>query len=82
MQRMQNFIQAKYTALQSYTSDKVEVVQGFVSYVTGGGLITMSLSEIATLAQSIGIILGCLVVVVRLMHDTVSFIRHIKNKKV
>ena len=60
---------------------KQEVVQSAISYGSGGGLVGLaSLADIANTAQSIALILGCLVVAVRLVHDTVALIRYVLKK--
>jgi hypothetical protein len=56
-----------------------ELEQSIASYGLGGGLITLSLSDMAAKAQQIAIILGCLVVAVRLIHDVIALYRKIKN---
>ena len=60
---------------------KTHGVDSIVSYAAGGGLFAFSsFAEIVTYAQQIGIILGCLVVLVRLVHDGMKLYHYIKNK--
>mgnify|MGYP003636483908 CR=1 FL=1 len=60
--------------------EKMNFMQPAISYIFGGGLISFSLADIATSAQSLGIILGCLVVAVRLVTDTISlYKKHFKK---
>lgn len=61
--------------------EKQEAVQSAVSYGSGGGLIGLaSLPDLAHFAQDWAIILGCLVVAVRLIHDAIALVRFIKKK--
>lgn len=50
-----------------------EMQQAVASYGLGGGLITLSLAEIANTMQQVAIILGCLIVALRLLHDILMF---------
>lgn len=60
---------------------KHETADSMTSYAIGGGSVFIaSLVEVATYAQSIAIILGCLVVAIRLVHDSVRLIRYLKEK--
>lgn len=59
---------------------KPEVVDSAASYGIGGSAIVLSLAEIATIAQHIALILGCIIVVIRLIHDAIGLYRRIKNK--
>lgn len=57
-----------------------QAVEGFISYGAGAGTIALSLTELATVAQQVGIILGCIVVALRLIHDAVMLYRKLKEK--
>jgi hypothetical protein len=58
-----------------------ETIESVASYTVGGAGITIaSLADLATTAQSITIILACLVVSVRLAHDSVRLWRYLKEK--
>lgn len=70
MERMQQAVQS--------AQNKADAI---ISYGAGGGIIGISLADIATTAQSVGIILGCLVVAVRLVHDGLNLWKtHFKKK--
>lgn len=61
---------------------KHEMVQSAISYGTGGGLIGLApLADAASAAQSWALILGCIVVAIRLIHDGIALYRYIKGKK-
>jgi len=63
-------------------ADKSEIVQSVQSYAIGsGGVMLASLVHIADYAQALAIILGCVVVTVRLVHDGLRLIRYIKKGK-
>ena len=67
--------------MQHSLSQKQETIQSAVSYATGGGMVGVStLVDVANVAQSLGLILGCLVIAVRLVHDAIGLYRKIKNK--
>lgn len=58
-----------------------ETVQSVVSYGLGGGVsIAAILADVANYAQAIGIILGCLVIFIRFIHDGIRLYRLWKNK--
>ena len=60
---------------------KQEVVQSAISYGGGASVVGfMSLADVASVAQSMGIILGCLVIAVRLIHDFIALKRFIRTK--
>ncbi|CAB4139837.1 hypothetical protein UFOVP353_52 [uncultured Caudovirales phage] len=64
-----NIIQQKNEALESVSS-----------YAIGGGGAMMAfLIDLSNLAQAMAIIFGCLVVLVRLVHDSVRLIRFIRD---
>lgn len=52
-----------------------EFVDSVLSYGGGSTLIVASLSDIATFAQQVGIILGCLLVVIKLIYDIMKLRR-------
>ncbi len=59
-----------------------ENIDSAVSYGMGGfAYIIASLPTVADTAQHIAIILGCLVVVVRLAHDTMRFLKFLRTGK-
>jgi hypothetical protein len=62
-----------------WTSNK----ESLESYALGGGLTTAAIkwAEIVTFFQSLAIVLGCLVVAVRLIHDIVRLIRYLKGDR-
>lgn len=61
---------------------KEQLVDSAVSYTAGGGLFVFaSLADIATVAQQVGIILGCAVVIIRLVSDVKKLIDQFSNKK-
>lgn len=58
-----------------------ETVESASSYAIGGASIAIgTLTEIANVAQSVAIIIGCAVVLIRLIHDSVRLYRYIKEK--
>jgi hypothetical protein len=60
---------------------KQHIVDSAISYGAGGGLFVFaSLADIATVAQQLGIILGCLVVAVRLVSDVRKLFSEMKKK--
>lgn len=60
---------------------KQEVIQSTISYASGGSLIGLaSLADIAQQAQAWALILGCIVVAIRLVHDLIALIRFIQKK--
>ena len=67
--------------ISQHMQGKQETLDSAVSYtVGGGGAAIASLVEISNVAQSIAIVLGCIVVAIRLVHDAVRLYRFIKNK--
>lgn len=57
-----------------------EATQACISYLTGGGIaLTALLSDLASVAQELAIIVGCLVVFIRFVHDAINLIDRIKN---
>ena len=60
---------------------KAEIAQSAISYGSGGGLLAFaSLADLANAASQVAIILGCLVVAIRLVHDAVALFRFLKKK--
>lgn len=59
-------------------NDKIEAA---ASYSIGGSAIAISLADISTMAQHVALILGCIVVAIRVVHDGIGLIRRIKNKE-
>ena len=60
---------------------KQEIVQSAISYTGGATMLgAASLADLASTAQSVGLILGCLVIAVRLAHDIIALVRFIKKK--
>ena len=59
------------------TPQESDIIQSGISY--GCGLAAICLSEMADHAQDWALILGCAVVIVRLIHDTVALYRYIKH---
>ena len=67
--------------IQNTLEHKQEGVQSVISYGTGGGMIGFaSLADLAHAAQSLGLILGCAVIGVRLMHDLHRYIHWLRHK--
>lgn len=61
---------------------KQEMVQSVISYGAGGGMVSFaSLADVASVAQSMGLILGCLVILIRLIHDAISLKRFVKKEE-
>jgi hypothetical protein len=61
---------------------KQEAIQSVTSYGIGAGMAGFAtLADIASTAQSLAIIGGCLVVAIRLIHDGVALHRFIKDPK-
>lgn len=60
-----------------------EKVDSIASYSIGGSAIAISLADISTLAQHVALILGCVVVAIRVIHDGIGLVRrfHDKNDK-
>jgi hypothetical protein len=60
--------------------NKEHIIDSAVSYGSGAGLFVFaSLADIATVAQQVGIILGCLVVAIRLISDLCKLINEIRK---
>lgn len=57
-----------------------EKAQAISSYSIGGSAIALSLADISTMAQHIALILGCVVVAIRVVHDGIGLMRRIKDK--
>lgn len=57
-----------------------EKTDSVTSYTIGGCSIALSLADISTIAQEIALILGCVVVIIRVIHDAIGLIRRIKRK--
>ncbi len=57
-----------------------EKIDSLASYSIGGCAIAVSLADISTLAQQIAMILGAVVVVIRVIHDTIGLVRRIKKE--
>lgn len=59
-----------------------EIKQSVLSYgVGGGGALLSSMLNVADYFQAIGIMLGCLVIFVRLVHDVIRLVRYVKNEE-
>lgn len=58
-----------------------ETINGVTSYSIGGSAIALSLANISTLAQQVALILGCVVVIIRVVYDGIALYRRIKNKE-
>lgn len=57
-----------------------ETAQSVTSYaIGGGGAFIATLVDISHTAQALAIIIGCIVVAIRLVHDSVRLYRYIKN---
>ena len=57
-----------------------EQLDSIASYSIGGTAIVLSLANIASVAGQIAMILGCIVVVIRVIHDVVKLNRLIGEK--
>lgn len=58
-----------------------ELYDSVTSYMFGGGLITAAtLVDVAQVAQALAIIIGCYIVGVRAVHDTVRLYRYLAHK--
>lgn len=58
-----------------------EIIESAKSYAVGGGTLTFaSLVDIASVAQQLAIILGCAVVAIRLIHDSLKLWRAWRKK--
>lgn len=57
-----------------------EKVDSIASYSIGGCAIALSLADISTVAQQVAMILGAVVVIIRVIHDSVGLVRRIKRK--
>lgn len=57
-------------------------VDSGISYAVGGGSIfALQLADVAETAQSLAIILGCALVAIRLISDTIKLYRYLRNKE-
>lgn len=52
-----------------------------LSYIGGGSMIALSFAEIATIAQQLGAIVGCIVVCIKLFYDIQRIIKSHRKKK-
>lgn len=60
---------------------KQDALDSATSYTVGGlGFAMAHLVEAATAAQAVTVILACIVVAVRLIHDSVKLYRYWKNR--
>ncbi len=59
-------------------NDKIDSV---TSYSIGGCAIALSLADISTAAQELAMIFGCIVVIIRVVHDAVGLYRRIMKKE-
>lgn len=60
---------------------KQETAESIASYSIGGGAAAVvNLADIAETAQQLTIILACLVVVIRLIHDGIRLYRYLRYK--
>lgn len=57
-----------------------EKTEAISSYSIGASAIAISLADISTIAQHVALILGCIVVAIRVVHDGIGLVRRIKNK--
>lgn len=61
---------------------KQEAIDSITSYGVGGTAFTIAtLADIAGVAQAITVILACIVVAIRLIHDSVRLWRYLKGEK-
>jgi hypothetical protein len=51
-----------------------------ISYVGGSSMIALSFADIATLAQQLGAIVGCIVICIKLFYDIKRILQNKKNK--
>ena len=73
-QKIQKVIDANPKAIQSVDSG--------LSYAGGAGLFGFaSLADLATVAQQVGMILGCLVIFVKLLHDVIMLRKDFKKEE-
>lgn len=57
-----------------------EAIESVISYgIGGGGALTAYLMDASQIAQAIAIIIGCIVISIRLIHDAVKLYRFIKK---
>lgn len=59
-----------------------ENAQAAMSYAVGGMAVTTSLSlaDVATTSQQLAIVFALVVVILRVVHDTVRLIRYLKDR--
>ncbi len=61
---------------------KQQTIDSATSYTIGGtGLLISQLTDVATFAQAITVILACVVVAIRLVHDAVKLYRFWRNRE-
>lgn len=58
-----------------------EKIDSVVSYSIGGSAIAISLADISTVAQHVALILGCVVVIIRVIHDAIGLWNLINRTK-
>lgn len=57
-----------------------EAVESLVSYgIGGGGALIATLVDISNAAQAAAIIVGCIIVCIRAVHDSVKLYRYIRD---
>lgn len=67
--------------LAEMAEQKQEMIQSAISYGGGSGLIGLAtLADVANMAQAVGLILGCVVIAIRAIHDAINLYRFIKKK--
>ncbi len=56
-----------------------EKIDSVTSYSIGGCAIALSLADISTVAQQLAMIFGCIVVIIRVVHDAIGLWHKLKG---